>query len=130
MICRKSSHTGDTGLRILSNINIIHKILERFVTSFFCVLSLTLPTSFKVFHVIYKTHQYFKYETLLKKINPFLANTPILYPPENTRKPHKKVKYTQRIHPQKPTNYLSVFDHFVGVFWCFQGGIKEGKNRR
>ena len=28
---------------------------------------------------------------------------------------HKMVKYTQTICRQKPTNYLSVFDHFVGL---------------
>ena len=31
------------------------------------------------------------------------------------RKPHKMVKYTQTICRQKPTNCLSVFDHFVGL---------------
>ena len=29
--------------------------------------------------------------------------------------PHKMVKHTQTIHRQKPTNCLSVFDHFVGL---------------
>ena len=29
--------------------------------------------------------------------------------------PHKMAKHTQTIRPQKPTNYLSVFDHFVGL---------------
>ena len=31
------------------------------------------------------------------------------------RKPHKMVKHTQAICRQKPTNCLSVFDHFVGL---------------
>ena len=30
-------------------------------------------------------------------------------------KPHKMVKHTQTIRRQKPTNCLSVFDHFVGL---------------
>ena len=29
--------------------------------------------------------------------------------------PHKMVKQTQTIRQQKPTNYLSVFGHFVGL---------------
>ena len=28
---------------------------------------------------------------------------------------HKMVKHTQTIHRLLPTNYLSVFDHFVGL---------------
>ena len=31
------------------------------------------------------------------------------------RQPHEMVKYTQTIRRQKPTNCLSVFDHFVGL---------------
>ena len=31
------------------------------------------------------------------------------------RQPHEKVKYTQTIRRQKLTNYLSVFDHFMGL---------------
>ena len=31
------------------------------------------------------------------------------------RQPHIIVKYTQTIRLQKPTNCLSVFDHFVGL---------------
>ena len=29
--------------------------------------------------------------------------------------PHKMVKHTQTIRRQKPTNWLSVFDHFMGL---------------
>ena len=31
------------------------------------------------------------------------------------RQPHKMVKHTQTIRQQKPTNYLSVLDRFVGL---------------
>ena len=31
------------------------------------------------------------------------------------RQPHKMVKQTQNIRRQKPTNCLSVFDHYVGL---------------
>ena len=31
------------------------------------------------------------------------------------RQPHKMVKHTQTIRQQQPTNFLSVFDHFVGL---------------
>ena len=31
------------------------------------------------------------------------------------RQPHKMVKHSQTIRRQKLTNYLSVFDHFVGL---------------
>ena len=31
------------------------------------------------------------------------------------RQPQKMVKHTQKLRPQKPTNCLSVFDHFVGL---------------
>ena len=31
------------------------------------------------------------------------------------RQPHKMVKHTQTIRRLLPTNYLSVFDHFVGL---------------
>ena len=30
------------------------------------------------------------------------------------RQPHKMVKHIQTIRRQRPTNYLSVFEHFVG----------------
>ena len=29
--------------------------------------------------------------------------------------PHKMIKHTQTISRQQPTNFLSVFDHFVGL---------------
>ena len=31
------------------------------------------------------------------------------------RQPHKMVKHTQKIRRMLPTNFLSVFDHFVGL---------------
>ena len=31
------------------------------------------------------------------------------------RQPHQMVKHTQTIRRLLPTNYLSVFDHFVGL---------------
>ena len=31
------------------------------------------------------------------------------------RQPHKMVKHTQKIHRLLPANWLSVFDHFVGL---------------
>ena len=31
------------------------------------------------------------------------------------RQPHKMVKHTQTIRRQQPTNWLSLFDHFVGL---------------
>ena len=31
------------------------------------------------------------------------------------RQPHKMIKHTQTINRQKPTNYLNVFDHFLGL---------------
>ena len=42
----------------------------------------------------------------LSTLNPFLP-TP--------QKPHKRVKHTQAIRRQLPTNCLSVFDHYVGL---------------
>ena len=32
----------------------------------------------------------------------------------NKREPRKMIKHVQTIRPQKPTNRLSVFDHFAG----------------
>ena len=32
-----------------------------------------------------------------------------------SRQPRKIVKHTQTIHREKPANYLSVFDHFLGL---------------
>ena len=31
------------------------------------------------------------------------------------RQPHKMVKHSQTIRQQLPTNYLSVFDYFLGL---------------
>ena len=39
------------------------------------------------------------------------------------RQPHKMIKHTQMIHPQEPTNCLSVFDHFMGI--CAWKGKSE-----
>ena len=41
------------------------------------------------------------------------------------RKLHKMVKHTQTIRRQKPTNCLSVFDHFVGLTFKRLSGMKN-----
>ena len=46
-------------------------------------------------------------------------NEPLPFPLPFKRQPHKVVKHIQTIRRQKPTNCLSVFDHFVGL--AFKG---------
>ena len=41
------------------------------------------------------------------------------------RQPHKMVKHTQTIRRLLPTNYLSMFDHFVGLVLKGLSGIER-----
>ena len=45
------------------------------------------------------------------------------------RQPHQMVKHTQTIRRLLPTNYLSVFDHFVGLSLKGLDYIKSLRNK-